>query len=299
MALFLWVTGRRREVGIGYGWTVRGTNVALLAGAVLVGLRYDSVPVRDAAALGALLSTLGVTVVSWQRRRAGVAKQRGAHPGPVGPGERHDRHRQGGAGLRRVGAQFPPNLDLIPVAFGVLALVAGGVATGGMRPCCRWPGGWPAWRSSVRCPTECCWVTGTWCSRGCRVPPCWSWCGGWATRGRWRWRCSWYRPACSRCSRVPSMMAMAACWVVLGGERGHHDRLGVRHPGGPEGTSICGGHGGHRVALPGLTAFGTHLVHGRCCPARSRCGSPTTAGRRIRAAKWSHCVRLLFPSGWS
>ena len=134
MALFLWVTGRRREVGIGYGWTVRGTNVALLAGAVLVGLRYDSVPVRDAAALGALLSTLGVTVVSWQRRRAGVAKQRErtqARSARVSDMTGIDKAEQV---FDESVPEFPPNLDLIPVAFGVLALIAGGVATGGDAP---------------------------------------------------------------------------------------------------------------------------------------------------------------------
>ncbi|MEZ5381880.1 MAG: hypothetical protein R2754_08810 [Microthrixaceae bacterium] len=134
MALFLWVTGRRREVGIGYGWTVRGTNVALLVGAVLVGLRYDSVPVRDAAALGALLSTIGVTVVSWQRRRAGVAKQRErtqARSARVSDMTGIDKAEQV---FDESVPEFPPNLDLIPVAFGVLALIAGGVATGGDAP---------------------------------------------------------------------------------------------------------------------------------------------------------------------
>ena len=76
MAGFLWLTGRRREVGIGYGWTVRGTNIALLAGAVLVGLRYHPVVGRDLAAAGALVATLGVTIVSWRRRGAGVQLQR-------------------------------------------------------------------------------------------------------------------------------------------------------------------------------------------------------------------------------
>ena len=33
--LFLWVTTRRREVGIGYGWLMRGIYGLMAAGAVL------------------------------------------------------------------------------------------------------------------------------------------------------------------------------------------------------------------------------------------------------------------------
>jgi hypothetical protein len=36
--LFLWVTTRRREVGIGYGWLLRGTYLLLAAGAAVVGI---------------------------------------------------------------------------------------------------------------------------------------------------------------------------------------------------------------------------------------------------------------------
>ena len=32
--LFLWVTTRGREVGIGYGWLVRGTYILMAAGAL-------------------------------------------------------------------------------------------------------------------------------------------------------------------------------------------------------------------------------------------------------------------------
>jgi hypothetical protein len=76
MGAFLALTGRRREVGIGYGWTIRGTTGVLFAGAVVVGLRYEPNAVRDVAAALALITTVGVTFVSWQRRGAGVALQR-------------------------------------------------------------------------------------------------------------------------------------------------------------------------------------------------------------------------------
>jgi hypothetical protein len=131
MGAFLALTGRRREVGIGYGWTIRGTTGVLFAGAVVVGLRYDPNAVRDVAAVLALITTIGVTVVSWQRRRAGVALQR----------ERTQARSERVAQMTGIDKdeqvfdesvpEFPPMLDLIPVAFGIVALIAGGVASGG------------------------------------------------------------------------------------------------------------------------------------------------------------------------
>ena len=45
---FLWVTTRRREVRLGYGWTIRGTYVLMAAGAAYVGIFViDPLPVRD------------------------------------------------------------------------------------------------------------------------------------------------------------------------------------------------------------------------------------------------------------
>ena len=131
MGAFLALTGRRREVGIGYGWTIRGTTGTLFAGALVVGLRYDPNAVRDVAAALALITTIGVTFVSWQRRRAGVALQR----------ERSQARSERVAQMTGIDKdeqvfdesvpEFPPLLDLIPVAFGIVALVAGGVASGG------------------------------------------------------------------------------------------------------------------------------------------------------------------------
>ncbi|HMS48182.1 MAG: hypothetical protein WAX12_09285 [Candidatus Microthrix subdominans] len=134
MGAFLALTGRRREVGIGYGWTIRGTTGVLFAGAVVVGLRYEPNAVRDVAAALALITTVGVTFVSWQRRGAGVALQR----------ERSQARSERVAQMSGIEKdeqvfdesvpEFPPMLDLIPVAFGIVALIAGGVASGGDAP---------------------------------------------------------------------------------------------------------------------------------------------------------------------
>lgn len=97
--LFLWVTTRRREVGPGYGWLLRSVFAALAAIAGAVGLIGGSYPLRDAAALAAAAAALGVGALSWRRRDASDG--------------------------------FPPNLDLLAPAVGLLGVVAEGVSVGG------------------------------------------------------------------------------------------------------------------------------------------------------------------------
>ena len=70
--LFLWVTTRSREVGIGYGWLLRGTYLLMAVGAVVVGVWLDPVPVREVSAVAVVAATgvaLGASIV---RRKAGV-----------------------------------------------------------------------------------------------------------------------------------------------------------------------------------------------------------------------------------
>ena len=94
--LFLWVTTRRREVSLGYGWLMRGTYGIFALGAAAVGFFViDTVWVRDLASLFTALAafvTLGVSVV---RRKAGVRQASGAGRSPVGAGGGDDRDRSG------------------------------------------------------------------------------------------------------------------------------------------------------------------------------------------------------------
>src|SRR5687768_7033876 len=74
--LFLWVTTRRRQVGIGYGWLLRGTYLLMAAGAVWVGtITGASDGFLASAALTAAAAGVAL-VVSIVRRRAGVAGER-------------------------------------------------------------------------------------------------------------------------------------------------------------------------------------------------------------------------------
>ena len=127
---FLWVTTRRREVSIGYGWLLRGTfgTIALLA--LVTGLRYGSVPLREVSSAGVVLACCVVGYVSWARRGAGVAKQRErvqVRSARVMQMTGIDRAEQQ---FDTTVAEFPPALDLIAPAVGLVGLIAGGVAAG-------------------------------------------------------------------------------------------------------------------------------------------------------------------------
>jgi hypothetical protein len=136
---FTWVTTRRREVGIGFGWMMRITFGLMAAASILVSRFLDPVPVRDLAAVGVVLATAFAYVVSYQRRAAGVAGQRevverrtarvAAMTGIDKDEERFDKE----------AAEFPPSLDLIAPAIGVVGLVAAGIDAGS-----------PAWLSVAR-----------------------------------------------------------------------------------------------------------------------------------------------------
>jgi hypothetical protein len=163
--LFLWVTTRAREVGLGYGWLLRGTYLLMAVGALAVGLWLDDVPVREASAAGVVVAAGAALVVSVARRKAGV---RGQHEQRERRAERVAAMLGGGAdaeteadadaeigaessepagadrdaddaadvhapaspdGLQR-GPEFPPWLDLVAPLVGVPGLVAAGVDAG-------------------------------------------------------------------------------------------------------------------------------------------------------------------------
>ncbi len=125
---FLWVTGRRREVGLGYGWLLRGTY-GLMAGLGLwLGLRYDDGnTVRDLAAAGVIFATAAALAVSVARRSAGVSGQREL-------AEHRSSRVAAMTGIDRAESakdesvpEFPPWLDLVAPLFGVVGLVAAGL----------------------------------------------------------------------------------------------------------------------------------------------------------------------------
>ena len=133
--LFLWVTTRRREVGIGYGWLLRGTYGVMAAGALWAGTAFDPVPLREVSSALVVVACAVALGVSVLRRKAGVAVQRAeaerrrdrvaAMVNPSGLAEtgieRAEQTYEDGA------AEFPPWLDLLAPLLGLVGLVAGGI----------------------------------------------------------------------------------------------------------------------------------------------------------------------------
>lgn len=129
--LFLWVTGRRREVGLGYGWLLRGTYGLMAALAAWLGWRFgEGSAVRELSSVGVVLATAVALAVSVHRRGAGVSGQREL-------AEQRSARVAAMTGIDRAAAakvddapEFPPHLDLVAPVIGLVGLVAGGVAAG-------------------------------------------------------------------------------------------------------------------------------------------------------------------------
>jgi hypothetical protein len=136
--LFCWVTTRRREVGLGYGWLLRGTFLALAVAGVVAGRAAGDgagALVRDLAGGAMAAAAAGALAVSVAWRRAGVSGQvamRAARQERVETmlGQRSDDHRD----VELTTPEFPPALDLLAPAFGLVALLAAAAAAGGPYP---------------------------------------------------------------------------------------------------------------------------------------------------------------------
>ncbi len=124
---FLWVTTRRREVGLGYGWLQRSTFIAFGLIALVIAYFTTWVPVRDVANVAMILTSGAALWVSHVRRDAGVAGQRELiekRSTRVAEMTGIDRDAQR---FDKDAPEFPPVLDLVPPVFGLVALIAGGV----------------------------------------------------------------------------------------------------------------------------------------------------------------------------
>src|SRR5690349_422592 len=116
--LFLWVTTRRREVGIGYGWLLRGVYGVMAAGAVAAGIGLGSSAGRDICATLTAVATFAALGVSVDRRKAGVAGERAREERvaarlPTGSGDDSPRISRSNVTRTEVREEFPPALDLI------------------------------------------------------------------------------------------------------------------------------------------------------------------------------------------
>jgi hypothetical protein len=134
--LFLWVTTRRREVGLGYGWLLRSVFLVLACLAAFV-------PAGDTTGTGATVRTAGAIAtavaaaialvasivwrgggVSGQRaRRAARAERVAAMTGRAAPTAESATATQS--------REFPPALDLLAPAAGLVGVLGAAAAVGG------------------------------------------------------------------------------------------------------------------------------------------------------------------------
>jgi hypothetical protein len=132
--LFCWVTTRRRQVSLGYGWLLRSVYGVMAIGAAALFATQEVTTARTVALIASIGVVLGATValvVSVVRRRAGVrareevlADRRARVAAMVGREalEMPERERL---------PEFPPVLDLVAPAFGLAGLLAASVFAGG------------------------------------------------------------------------------------------------------------------------------------------------------------------------
>ena len=126
--LFCWFTTRRRVIGVGYGWLLRGTYFCFAAGAFATGLAFGTIPIREASSALVALACLFALVVSIVRKDAGVS----------GQDAEFDRRSERVAEMtgidrtvvitgQRTGKEFNPILDLVPAVIGVVGLIAASI----------------------------------------------------------------------------------------------------------------------------------------------------------------------------
>lgn len=128
--LFLWVTTRRREVGLGYGWLQRVVFLVFAAGALVASSATEVVWTRDLITLGFLVVGAGALAVSITRRSAGVSGQRAVV-------ERRSARVAEMTGIDRdeprydaSAPEFPPVLDLAAAGVGLVAVLFASVHAG-------------------------------------------------------------------------------------------------------------------------------------------------------------------------
>ncbi len=127
---FLWVTTRRREVGLGYGWTMRITFGLIALVGLVIGARYEFQPVRDVAAAGVVIATSVALAQSVMRRSVGVSGQvelAEARSARVAAMTGIDREARSKAAT---GPEFDPRLDLVAPAIGMIGLIGAGIEAG-------------------------------------------------------------------------------------------------------------------------------------------------------------------------
>lgn len=130
--LFLWVSGKTRLIGLGFGWTIRITYLVIAGIGLIVGMMGETLWLREISSIGLLTATSFALLVSVAKRKVGVKGQRELQK------ERTERVSAMLGGREQINVadtistkEFPPILDLIAPAIGTLGLIAGAVDAAG------------------------------------------------------------------------------------------------------------------------------------------------------------------------
>ena len=130
--LFLWVSGKTRLIGLGYGWTTRITYMAIAGIGLAVAFVGETIWVREISSIGLLISTNVALVVSIFRRKAGVQGQRQLKQSRTSRvAAMLGNNIQDRTDHAEYQKEFPPNLDLVAPCIGAIGLIAGAIDAGG------------------------------------------------------------------------------------------------------------------------------------------------------------------------
>ncbi|WP_420436142.1 hypothetical protein [Candidatus Poriferisodalis sp.] len=122
---YLWVTTRRGEVGLGYGWLLRSLYGAIAVLAAVTGLVFQPNAVRDLACI-AMAVCAGVTLV-----RSALPNVPAAGPRVAAAGMEDDDVAPSTSSPRRTTEGFDPRWDLAAPLVGMLGVFAAGLGASG------------------------------------------------------------------------------------------------------------------------------------------------------------------------
>ena len=130
--LFLWVSGKTRLIGLGYGWTTRITYMSIAGIGLAVAFVGEKIWVREISSIGLLISTNTALLVSIFRRKVGVQGQRQLKESRTSRvAAMLGNSIQDKTDHAEYQKEFPPNLDLIAPCIGAVGLIAGAIDAGG------------------------------------------------------------------------------------------------------------------------------------------------------------------------
>lgn len=122
---YLWLTTRRREVGLGYGWLLRSLYGAIAGIAAITGFMFQPNAARDVACI-ALAVCAGATLARSARPDSSAAHSAESHPGDGSQAVEPAAPRP-----RRTIDGFDPRWDLAAPLAGVVGVVAAGLGASG------------------------------------------------------------------------------------------------------------------------------------------------------------------------